>query len=137
MLVFRLKDADWTESCPAKDPGYQVLQVSLAFVPSPVFAVRETCCKSTNRASFNIQTRRQKPPSSLFLLSMYILEIKASPSAIGDHISQSGHAASLEDFSVLDRANNGFDLLIHESLLILRDRPSLNSQQPSIPLALF
>ena len=48
-----------------------------------------------------------------------------------------GHAASLEDFSVLDRANNDFDLLIHESLLILRDRPSLNSQQSSIPLALF
>ena len=64
-------------------------------------------------------------------------KIKASPSAIGDHISQSGHAASLEDFSVLDRANNEFDLLIHESLLILRDRPSLNSQQSSIPLALF
>ena len=39
--------------------------------------------------------------------------------------------------SVLDRANNDFDLLIHESLLILRDRPSLNSQQSSIPLALF
>ena len=55
----------------------------------------------------------------------------------GDHVTQSGHAASLEDFSVLDRANNDFDLLIHESLLILRDRPSLNSQQSSIALALF
>ena len=52
-------------------------------------------------------------------------------------INKSGHAASVEDFSVLDRANNDFDLLIHESLLILRDRPSLNSQQSSIPLALF
>ena len=39
----------------------------------------------------------------------------------------------------LDRANNDFDfdLLIHESLLILRDRPELNSQQSSIPLVLF
>ena len=55
-------------------------------------------------------------------------KIKVSPSAIWDHINQSGHAASLEDFLVLDRANNDFDLLIHESLLILRDRPSLNSQ---------
>ena len=41
--------ADWTESCPAKDPVYQVLQVSLAFFPSPVFAARETCCKSNHR----------------------------------------------------------------------------------------
>ena len=64
-------------------------------------------------------------------------KIKVSSSAIWDHINQSGHAASLEDFSVLDRANNDFDLLIHESLLILRDRPSLNSQQSSIPLVLF
>ena len=29
------------------DPGCQVLQVSLAFIPSPVFAARETCSKST------------------------------------------------------------------------------------------
>ena len=32
-----VKDADWTESCPANDPGYQVLQVFLGFFPSPVF----------------------------------------------------------------------------------------------------
>ena len=57
--------------------------------------------------------------------------------AIWDHINKSGHAASVEDFSDLDRAKNDFDLLIHESLLILRDRPSHNSQQSSIPLALF
>ena len=35
------------------------------------------------------------------------------------------------------KMNNEFDLLIHESLLILRDRPELNSQQSSIPLVLF
>ena len=65
------------------------------------------------------------------------LEVKGSSSAIRDHINQSGHAASVNDFSILDRANNEFDLLIHESLLILRDRPELNSQQSSIPLILF
>ena len=42
-----------------------------------------------------------------------------------------------KDFSILDRANNEFDLLIHESLLILRYRPVLNSQQSSIPLVLL
>ena len=36
---------------------------------------------------------------------------------------QEGHVASSEDFSVLERVNNDFDLLIHENLLILRDRP--------------
>ena len=44
---FFVKDADWTDSCPANDPGYQVLQVSLAFIPSLVFVARETCNKST------------------------------------------------------------------------------------------
>ena len=37
---------NWTESCPANDPGYQGLQVSLAFIPSPIFATRETCSNS-------------------------------------------------------------------------------------------
>ena len=64
-------------------------------------------------------------------------KFKVSPSAIWDHINKSAHAASVEDFSVLDRANNNFDLLIHGTLLILHDCPSLNSQQSSIPLALF
>ena len=65
------------------------------------------------------------------------LRIRGSPSAIGDYINQSGHAALLKDFSILDRANNEFDLLIHESLLILRDRSELNSEQSSIPLVLL
>ena len=54
-----------------------------------------------------------------------------------EYINQSGHAASVNDFYILDRANNDFDLLIHESLLILRDQSELNSQQSSIPLVLF
>ena len=43
------------------------------------------------------------------------LKVKGGPSAIRDHINQSGHAASPKDFSILDRANNEFDLLIHEN----------------------
>ena len=65
------------------------------------------------------------------------VQIKGSSAAIRDHINKSGHAASVNDFSILDRVNNDFDLLINESLLILRDRPELNSQQSSIPLVLF
>ena len=64
-------------------------------------------------------------------------KIKNTSSAIGDHISKTGHDASLENFEIISRTDNSFDLLIHESLLILRDRPSLNGQLPSIPLTLF
>ena len=49
--------------------------------------------------------------------------------------THAGHAGSLDDFSILAKASREFDLLIFESLLIARDRPSLNSQQLSIPLS--
>ena len=63
--------------------------------------------------------------------------IKGVSSSIRDHINDTGHNASLDDFCVIDNTSNELDLLIHESLLILRDRPTLNNQNSSIPLCLF
>ena len=54
-----------------------------------------------------------------------------------DHISKSGHKASFDDFKIISKTDNHFELLIHESLLIKRDMPSLNSQTSSIPMVLF
>ena len=51
--------------------------------------------------------------------------IKTSPSVISEHIKQTGHCANLENFTILKKANNEYDLLNFESLLMLRDRPSL------------
>ena len=65
------------------------------------------------------------------------ISIKGASSSIRDHINETGHAASFDDFFILDKANNNFDLLIHGSLLILRDRPTLNQQNSSIPLYLL
>ena len=64
-------------------------------------------------------------------------KINSNSSSIGDHISKFGHKASFDDFEIISKADNHFDLLIHESLLIKRDTPSLNSQTSSIPMALF
>ena len=47
-------------------------------------------------------------------------KIKSSSSAIGDHISKTGHDASLENFEIISRADNSFDLLIHESFDSMR-----------------
>ena len=63
--------------------------------------------------------------------------VKGTSSAITDHIKDTAHSASLDNFCTIDRTNNELDLLIHESLLILRDRPTLNFQSSSIPLCLF
>ena len=49
--------------------------------------------------------------------------IKGVSSSIRDHINDTGHNASLDDFCVIDNTSNELDLLIHESLLILK-RPS-------------
>ena len=43
----------------------------------------------------------------------------------------------VNDFCIINTASNELDLLIHESLLILRDRPMLNQENSSIPLCLF
>ena len=60
-----------------------------------------------------------------------------SSSSIWDVIKQSGHIGTLEDFSIISKSDNSFDLLIHESLFIQGDRPTLNSQQSTIPMVLF
>ena len=64
---------------------------------------------------------------------------RASPSSssIWDHITQSGNAGTLEHFSIISKSENSFDLLIHENLIIQRDRPIFTSQQSSIPMTLF
>ena len=64
-------------------------------------------------------------------------KIKSNSSSIGDHISKFGHKASFDDFEIISKTDNHFDLLIHESLLIKRDSPSLNSQTSFIPMVLF
>ena len=63
--------------------------------------------------------------------------IVGSFSSVKDHINRTGHAGSLDDFNIIAKASREFDILIFESLLIARDRPSLNSQESSIPLCLF
>ena len=40
--------------------------------------------------------------SCTYLVFIVGFRIKGGPSAIGDHINQSGHAASFKDFSILD-----------------------------------
>ena len=61
----------------------------------------------------------------------------SNPSSIGEHIGKTGHNATMDHFKIIAKSNNAFDFLIYESLLIHKDRPSLNSQQSSIPLVLF
>ena len=63
--------------------------------------------------------------------------VKGASSAIRDHIKDTGHSASLDDFCIIDKTNNELHLLIREGLLILRDHPTLNFRAPQFPFAYF
>ena len=51
-----------------------------------------------------------------------------------DHIFHMGHNASFDDFETIIKESDEFRLLLRESLVILRDDPSLNRYVKWIPL---
>lgn len=57
-------------------------------------------------------------------------------SAVYNH-SSTTHPVSPEDFSIISNSNNSTNLLIHESLLILRDRPTLKFTNALYPAHAF
>ena len=57
--------------------------------------------------------------------------------AIPEHLLCCSYSPSFEGFSILTRESNDFRLKIMESLLIARDKPTLNKADSSLPLELF
>ena len=58
-------------------------------------------------------------------------------SAVRDHLLHCNYLPSFDNFSILAHENKKFLLEIKESLLIMRDKPSLNRNISSAPLYLF
>ena len=58
-------------------------------------------------------------------------------SAVYHHLLNCNYSPTFEDFSVLCYDNKKYLLELKESLLIMRDRPSMNQNVPSAPLYLF
>ena len=58
-------------------------------------------------------------------------------SNIRDPHQTSGHPISPDDFSVLSTCSSPFELLLRESLLISKLKPSLNANLTSMPLTLY
>ena len=56
---------------------------------------------------------------------------------IQEHLLCCNYSPFFEDFSILTRESNDFELKIVESLLIARDKPILNKSDSSLPLELF
>ena len=64
-------------------------------------------------------------------------KVKPKGSAVSHHLLLCNHSPSFENFSVLTKENKKFLLELKESLLIMRDKPSLNRNIRSAPLYLF
>ena len=58
-------------------------------------------------------------------------------SSIFSHLKTTGHTASFDDFQILCSCLDDCELMIHESLLISKLKPTLNVQGNSIPLNLL
>ena len=57
--------------------------------------------------------------------------------AIFVHMLQDGHKVSFDNFSILLKESNAFQLQLKESLLFSRDKPICNKNIYSFPLELF
>ena len=58
-------------------------------------------------------------------------------SSIFSHLNSTGHSANFDDFEILSSCSDTCELMIYESLLISKLKPSLNVQGSSIPLNLL
>ena len=64
-------------------------------------------------------------------------QVKPQNSSVADHLLLYNYSTSYDEFNTLTRDNKRFLLGLKESLLIMRDKPSLNRNITSAPLHLF
>ena len=64
-------------------------------------------------------------------------QVKPKSRSVADHLLLCNHSVSYDDFNILTRENKMVLLELNESLLIMRDKPSLNRNITSAPLQLF
>ena len=66
-----------------------------------------------------------------------VSQSQSKTTAVFEHLAFCNHRPSLDDFSILASAGSKFILELKESLLIMRDNPTLNKNITSAPLYLF
>ena len=71
------------------------------------------------------------------ILSLIRKQVKPKNSSVANHLLLCNHSASYDNFSILTRQNKTFLLELKESLLIIRDKQSLNMNITSTQLYLF
>ena len=64
-------------------------------------------------------------------------QVKPKNSSVADYLLLYNHSSSYDDFNILKRENKNFLLKLKESLLKMRDKPSLYRNITSAPLGLL
>ena len=83
------------------------------------------------------ETLECKNWGTYWYINTYKKQAKPKKSFAADHLLFCNHSASYDDISILKRENRNFLLELKESLLILRDKPSLNRNITSALFYLF
>lgn len=113
-------------------------KVEKALLSKVVYKFTCGCCN----ASYIGETKRHFKVRACEHMGLSPLTGKVSQSqskttAVFEHLAFCNHRPSLDDFSILASAGSKFILELKESLLIMRDNPTLNKNITSAPLYLF
>ena len=102
-----------------------------------VYLFKVRCCSASYRGQTtrHIHTR----VSEHLGISPITGKPSSSPvmSSIFSHLKTTGHIANFDDFEILSSCSDDRELMIHESRLISKLKPTLNVQGSSIPLNLL
>ena len=98
-----------------------------------VYLFKCRCCST----SYVGQTTRHLHTRVTEHLGISPITVKPSSSpvmsSIFSHLKTTGHTANFDDFEILSSCSDDRELMIHESLLISKLKPTLNVQGSSIP----
>ena len=96
-----------------------------------------SCCNATyyGQTQRHVFARASEHLDITPLAGKFVETLKKS--AIFDHMLLDGRKASFDNFSILLKESNPFQLQLKESLLISREKPILNKNIYSFPLELF
>ena len=101
--------------------------------------VYKICCAECNLCYYGLTERHFKVRAYDHVGLSFLTgkPIKGVDTAMKTHCRDNNHHISMDTISIIAREENSFHLRIKESLLIKRDKPSLNNNVYSTPLLLF
>ena len=122
--------------------GFPILSVIKDPTPKDLIpgVVYKFQCRLCNESCYGESIRHLDIRSGEHIGMSLLTGKKVKPSnnsAICDHLLQCNFLTSFDNFSVLAHENKNYLLEIKKSLLIMKDKPSLNRNINSEPLYLF